>query len=177
MISRSTIRLNTDGLDLLRKQLAAAKGSAMKVGLLGDHAERGVVPLSDTQMGPLKPDKLNNPTLGLIHEKGSVSAKPPVPRRSWLKEPLESELPKRIREIGVEAWRKLILERGLIEALKFLGVEAVNVIDGGFATGGYGKWKELSPVTVALKGSDAILIETSQMRKAVSSALVKGRAT
>lgn len=149
-----------------------AKDSYCKVGLLGDNADRGVVPLGNG-MGPLKPDKLNNPTLGLIHEKGSVDSKPPLPRRSFLQVPLEEQLPLRIREIGVEAWRRLVIDKGLIAALTFLGIEATNVIDKGFATGGYGKWKGNRPRTIKRKGHSTVLVDSAQLRKAVHSVVIK----
>jgi hypothetical protein len=163
--TRSTIiALNTDRLEDLKKQLLAAKGSYVKVGILGD---------SDDAR-PKVPGKLSGPTLGAVHELGSASAKPsPIPRRSFLKDPLISQLPERIQAMGPEAWRKAILEKGVLFALKVLGNEAENVVQRGFSTGGYGKWAPLAPYTIKKKGSTSILIERGFMRKAVHSAVVK----
>ena len=158
----ATIRKNTAGLDFIRAQVKIVKENYVKVGLLGQDAERSE-------------GSLNNPTLGAVHELGSASSEPPVPRRSFIKEPLLSHLPKRLEQMGPEVWRKAILEKGALFALQVLGVEAENVIQGGFATGGYGRWQPLSPYTVEKKGSDAILIESAQMRKAIHSAVVKGK--
>ena len=170
MSRRSTVQLNTTELTALKERLAPVKGSYVKVGLLVDAADRGVVPLG-SGYGPIKPSGLNNPTLGLIHEKGSTSQR--IPRRSFLEEPLKTRLPERIRQVGAATWRKLILQKGPVVALQFLGVEGENVVQGAFDTGGYGRWAPLSQVTIDKKGSDAILIETAQMRKAVRSAVVK----
>ena len=174
MISRSTIKLNTRRMEELRVQLATAKGSYVKVGILGDSADRGVVPLGNTP-GPLQPSKLNNPTIGLIQEKGSVSVKPPIPRRSFLQIPLETQMPARIKAVGAARWEKLIIEKGPLVALQFLGVEAENVVQVGFDTRGYGRWAPNAPYTIRKKGVDNPLIDSAQMRNAIHSAVVKGR--
>ena len=76
-VTRSTMtRVDTDKLEALRAQLEAAKGSYCKVGLLGKDADRG-----ETEPGKIT----HNPSLGKVHELGSASAEPPVPRRSFLK--------------------------------------------------------------------------------------------
>lgn len=152
-------RIDTDKLQEIRAQMAKAKGAYVKVGLLGQDSNRG--------------EALNNPTLGLIHEEGSASAKPPVPRRSFLKEPLMAKLPEEIQAKGPVFWRKALLDKGVLYSLGVLGVQAENVVQEGFATGGFGRWKPLAPSTVRKKGSTAILIESSKMRKAVHSAVVK----
>lgn len=161
-VTKSTITtLDTDKLEELRAALEPYKGSYVKVGILGDDAR------------PKVPGKLSGPDLGAVHELGSASAQPPVPRRSFLKEPIIGQLPARIQAIGPAAWRKAILEKGVLFALKVLGVEAENVVQRGFATGGFGKWAPLAPYTVKKKGSAAILIERGFMRKAIHSAVVK----
>ena len=164
---QSVTRLNTDKLEELKKQLALAKGSYCKVGLLGRDSSR-----------PPEAGKItDNPSLGAVHELGSASAKPPVPRRSFLKEPLISHLPTQIQARGAEAWRKAILEKGVLFALQLLGVEAENVVQQGFRSGGFGQWAPLSPYTLKKKArlgrSLNILQERVIMRKAIHSAVVK----
>ncbi len=165
-VTKSTITsLDTDRLEALRAALEPMKGSFVKVGILGDDAR------------PKVPGKISGPDLGAVHELGSASAVPPVPRRSFLKEPIIAQLPPRIQAMGPVAWRKAILEKGVLYALALLGVEAENVVQRGFVTGGYGKWKPLKPYTVYKKAlgkkSTAILIERGFMRKAIHSAVVK----
>jgi hypothetical protein len=172
MTPRSKVRLNVTKLRELRAEMQAAGKSYVKIGLLGSSANRGQVPLG-SEIGPFKPDKLNNPTLGLIHEKGCQSANPPVPRRSFLQIPLEKELTPAIKSVGGKKWENLILTKGIRAALTYLGVMAENVVQKGFATGGYGRWKPLAASTIARKGSTDILMETDQMRRAIHSEVVR----
>ena len=53
-----------------------------------------------------------------------------------------------------------------------LGVYAEETIQEAFNTGGWGVWPKLALSTVKRKGSSRILIETAQMRKAISSRVV-----
>lgn len=160
----SIVSLDTNRLRDLGEQLKAAKGSYVKVGILGDDAR------------PKEAGKLSGPDLGAVHELGDASSKPPVPRRSFLKEPLIEQLPQAIQQKGPEFWEKALLEKGVLWSLAVLGVEGENVVQKGFDTGGYGKWLPLAPFTVRKKkGSTVILIEKGFMRKAVHSAVVKGK--
>lgn len=138
--------------------------SRVKVGILANKAERFDI---------LKPkqDELNNPTLGLIHEFGSFSLN--IPARSFLRVPLMMELPKKLRQIGEKVWKALIEKKGIIYALENLGAAGVQVVEGGFRTGGYGRWRPLSRRTIARKGSSAILIDSDQLRRSVAFAVVQ----
>ena len=55
---------------------------------------------------------------------------------------------------------------GMQTMLEF-GREGMRDVDERFATRGYGKWAPLSPITIARKGHNQILIDTSNMRRAV----------
>lgn len=48
--------------------------------------------------------------------------------------------------------------------LNVIGEGLLAWVDGGFATGGYGRWAELSPVTIMRKGHNRILIQTGALR-------------
>lgn len=160
---QSIVTLDTGKLAELRAQLKAYRGSYVKVGILGDDNR------------PKVPGKLSGPDLGAVHELGSASSTPPIPRRSFLKVPLIDQLPQAIQQRGPAYWRRAILEKGVLWSLQALGVEGENVVQQGFATGGFGKWQPLAPYTIKKKGAAAILIEKGFMRKAVHSAVVKGR--
>ena len=66
----------------------------------------------------------------------------------------------------------MIMAGGMRGALKTLGVVAEGTIQKAFATGGWGEWPKLSPVTIRRKKSSKILIDTSQLRRSISSRVV-----
>lgn len=165
----TSIKLNVDELEKVRRGLAEAKGSYAKVGVLGARAARQP---GENVQGPMPSGSLTNPEIGIVHEKGSMTSNPPIPRRSFLEDPLVDHLPQKIRSVGSAAWAVEILQHGVRNALALLGVIGENVVQKGFETGGYGKWEPLSPYTIARKGSSAILIDTAQLRKSVTSEVV-----
>lgn len=171
--------LNTAGFERLRKTLHEGRSMRVRVGVLGNKAER-----LDEDWNK---EKINNPTLGAVHEFGSKLRN--IPARSFLRMPLLLMLPKRISEIGRAVWRGLVFEHGLEFALKRLGIAGESIVQEAFATGGFGQWAPLSPryrrwkeaftrKKTGKKGpvSVAILILSAQLRKAVTSRVVKGRA-
>lgn len=172
--------LNTDGLDALRKELAAAKSKRVQVGVLGG---------KDARLGEGGGYVPGNAEIGLVHEFGIIGGQSPfkmkgvskqptkrasmnMPERSWLRMPLITRLPEAILEQGRAAWRRAILEKGVVYALRNLGVVAEGVIQDAFATGGFGTWAKLSRRTIKKKGSAAILIDSAQLRQSVTSRVV-----
>ena len=113
-----------------------------------------------------------NAEVGLIHEFGSVSDH--IPARSFLRVPLITQLPKKLQLIGQKVWSDLITQRGLLHALENLGLIGMQIVDMGFATGGYGKWAPNAPVTIYIKGSAHPLINSAQLRKSIGMVVVKG---
>ena len=98
-------------------------------------------------------------------EMGSISGR--VPQRSFIKMPLENYLD----DARTTNWFEAIQKRGLSGALKTLGLMGEKTIQRAFSTGGFGTWKKLSARTIRRKGSSAILIDTSQLRRSISSRL------
>lgn len=162
MARSNTVKLNMEGFELLQQQLEAAKGSIVRVGVLGSGAGRSNEPGSED---------LNNAEIGLKQEFGSVTDHIPV--RSFLRMPLNTQLPKKLQQIGQAAWIGLIKEDGLEFALKELGVLAENVVQQGFATRGYGQWAPNAPYTIRKKGSSQPLIHTAQLRRSITSEVTK----
>lgn len=112
---------------------------------------------------------LNNATIGLIHEKGSLTRN--IPRRSFLEMPLKKKLPEVMGRIGNE------LVRGVSAAnieivYRQLGVIAEGIVLRAFSTSGYGDWPANSPTTIARKKSSKPLIDTAQLRKSISNRVV-----
>lgn len=153
----NTVRANFDTLKTLRKKLAVLENSRAQVGLFEDTAGRS------TEAGRVT----DNPTLGFLHEFGDTN----LPARSWLRLPLWVHLGPVVEAKGT-SWLWMLMNRGVRRTLALLGAMAEDVVQEGFATGGFGNWTPLAPSTIRRKKSSAILIETAQMRKAVSSRVI-----
>jgi phage gpG-like protein len=151
-VGQSSIQLNNDPLLAIVQQIEGAEKAYVKVGIFGSK-------LSRTEPGA------NNPTIGAVHEFGSVSKG--IPRRSFLRVPIIEYLPPAMVALGADHWEQLIFANGFMAALAQLGVLAVSVVQDAFATGGYGKWAALKRATIRRKKSSAILIDTGQLRRSV----------
>lgn len=176
----NAVRLNVTQMQALSRALTAARSARVRVGILGNKAER-----LDEDWNK---EKINNPTLGAVHEFGSK--KRGIPARSFLRMPLTLHLPNEVDKIGRAVWRRLVIEKSVVLALKQLGALAELVVQRAFETGGfgswpgyskrYGRWKELftrkKTGTLAKIGPVqlALLILSGQMRKAVTSKVVPG---
>lgn len=173
--SYATVRKDTTGLDAL---LATAEEAyVVRVGILGSKAaakherkETGELKKSGGhQVGQGQSD-LTNADIGLRHEKGVKSEH--LPRRSWLVTPLEDKLPEYFQALGDKAIELIVLKKSL-KAYEELSVICEQIIQKGFETGGYGKWKPLAKFTIEQKGSSRILIDTGQLKKSITSTVVK----
>lgn len=90
----------------------------------------------------------------------------PMPARSFIRMPLmqRGEMIKK----HVQKHLREHLEQGDVKAiLDDIGIAGETAIQEAFETGGFGKWKPLSPRTVKRKGSSAILIDKGLMRQAI----------
>ena len=56
---------------------------------------------------------------------------------------------------------------------RFLGLYAESFIKQAFSSGGFGRWAPNKPNTIAQKGSDKPLIDTAQLRRSITSDVVK----
>lgn len=161
----NTVKTNFTGLKTLMRQVEELSTVRTQVGLFADNAGR----VADR--GRIQ----DNPSLGLVHEFGAMfsiagtKATVHLPERSFLRVPLMVHLAPLVNETN---WVGLIIKQGVKRALAHLGTLAEDIIQEAFATGGFGVWPKLSPVTVRRKGASAILIETAQLRKAIASRVV-----
>lgn len=151
----NTVKTNFAGFKRFRAQIAELETMRAQVGLFQDTAGRSA------DKGRI----VDNPSLGATHEFGSGN----IPERSWLRMPLTLHLGPVMQGID---WFDSLSRRGVKRTLAFLGVLGEEVVQESFATRGWGAWKELAKETIRKKGSSAILIETAQMRKAISSRVV-----
>lgn len=174
----------------LREELKRFRSARVRVGVLGNKAER-------FDINKTKQDALNNPTLGLIHEFGTagegvnvptgetgpgavktttVFSRQPIPARSFLRMPLMQHLPAEVDKIGRAVWRAIVLKKGMLVALGDLGQLARNVVDRAFATRGFGNWAPNAPSTIRRKKSSAPLIDSAQLRRSVTWRVEPGKA-
>lgn len=159
-------RLNIDKLLELERETGIRY--VTQVGILGDKAARFN---TDQKTGTAATsESLTNAELGLIQERGSISRH--IPARSFLQMPLFLKLDKNLSSL-----KKLIL-RGievgdLRIAYRDLGILAENIVQQAFGSGGFGHWLPNKPSTIARKKSSQPLIDTGQLRRSISSRVVK----
>jgi hypothetical protein len=141
-----SFEFNDLGLSKIIKALSA-ENVHVKVGILGDGNGR-----SDGEK--------TNAEIGAIHEFNG---------RSFLRMPLIEHLNNELLDKGAfdeETLKAIVKEGSLVPWMKKAGVIAENVIQKAFDTGGYGKWR---PSNMKYKKTKMTLIETRQLRKAITS--------
>lgn len=143
---------------------AFAKGGYVKVGVLGDDASRDDEGINNAELG------INNAELGMIQEFGSVSKN--IPPRSFLRMPLEKKSEDFKKVASTEAFKKSVENGDLDTALQLIGFKAEEIVNDAFVSSGFGEWAANAPSTVEQKGSSKPLIDTSQLRRAISSEVV-----
>jgi hypothetical protein len=171
--SYAKITLNTDALDEIQSALASKFKT--RVGILGNKTTRHAV--VTTKAGLRKAGRSlvpqTNAEIGLVHEKGSLTLH--VPRRSFL------EMPLVLKSAGLLAIRNKLwaiflagerTKERLKEAYRNLGLLAERIIQAAFESRGFGKWAPDSDSTQKRKGSDMPLIDSGQLRRAITSDVV-----
>jgi len=175
------VRMNLSNLEAIEKSLLTRL--ITRVGILGNKANRTAQAKGETHAAykrRVRKEETHgggthtNAEIGLIHEKGSLSYH--IPRRSFLEMPLvtKSDQLLNVRNSLLEDF----LHSGehsvadLKMTYKKLGIEAENVVQRAFASGGYGAWPPDSASTIRRKGSSRPLIDTAQLRKSITSDVV-----
>lgn len=167
---------------------ALKKQMTLRVGIIGSKAK-----------AQHKNTTLTNAQLGAIHEFGSISNN--IPRRSFLWDSLVHELnlnKEEAREFRKFIWMQ-IFQKGSVEAFyRELGSKALQAIEEGFATEGFGEWAPLAKATWAayerkkgvggvtpsshlaklkkylrIVGDRQILTDTGQLRRSISFKIIK----
>lgn len=151
-----SVRLDTSGLDKLRQMAADLGSSEAQVGIFADKDARS--------------DGKSNATIGGEHEFGLVSEGSKMPERSWLRMPLHERLAKNISASSLRA--TMMTDPTAENLLNKLGADAERTVQQSFDTGGFGEWPSLHPQTVEAKGHDTILIDSGELRAAVSHRVV-----
>lgn len=155
-MSSNRVNLDLKGLEKVTGQLKNA--GKVRVGILGSGKKR-------------RGDSLSNVEIGRIHEFGSISRK--IPARSFLRVPLRKNADKLLAVLQDNILAKQALSQGnAILALELLGVKAEAIVLGAFRNNGYGTWARLKSSTLKKKRSNKPLIETGQLRRAITSKVV-----
>ena len=124
------------------------------------------------KVASFKADHLTNSEIGAKNEFGVG-----VPKRSFLRSPFflhgdrllkdaQNDARTQLKEVGRKPRQtaKKLLDR--------VGIAGENLVQEAFETRGFGSWAPNAPVTIELKGSDAPLIDTAQLRHAIDSRAV-----
>lgn len=150
-----TVELNDK---VLQKLIRAFKGNvpSAKVGVLGPKNARSQ---SDQ----------TNAEIGIKHEFGDPSAKPPLPMRSFLRMPLTSFLRPYLEKSGIfdkASFKKIVNSASLQIWVEKIGIVGVRVVLDGFDSGGFGLWKRSN---MKYKETKQTLVETEQLRDSIVS--------
>ena len=167
------VKIDTDKLEDIQSALMAK--FVTRVGILGSKTDR--MNTITTKQGLHKAGKVASPQtnaeIGLLHEKGSLTQR--IPRRSFL------ELPLVLKSEGLMAvrnkiWAAFIAGEQTTSKLKAayteLGHMAERIIAAAFESRGFGHWAPDSAGTIRRKHSDMPLIDSSQLRRSITSDVV-----
>ncbi len=168
----SSVKVDLTGLNNLIKTMDSQH--VVRIGILGDKPRSKAKAKEEKE----HKDPPTNAEIGLAHEKGVKSRN--LPRRSWLQVPLEDHLPEEFIKNGPRVMLMMLAGNALL-AYQDLQVICERIVEGAFDTGGYGKWKALELKTLQGKKSwkklsswdeknnDQILVDTSQLRRSITS--------
>lgn len=157
------MNLKIDILNRIINLLSRNRLPSVKVGILANTNQRS----GDTQ---------TNAQIGFKNEFGDFSSTPKIPERSFIRMPLKLYFNDRMQEkksLTAKEFEKALDTGKIEEFARKVGLVAEEVIQEAFETRGWGKWPKNAPLTVALKGSDSPLIDTGQLRRAITSKVIK----
>jgi hypothetical protein len=158
MAKKVRVEVNTRELKKVINSLTAANNYKIKVGILANKNARE--------------DGETNAGIGIEHEYGSYTQH--IPERSFIKMPLTTKSGEIVNEIK-KLMQESLENQNVLPLLKKMGVVAEKIIGEAFASGGFGTWAPISESAEMRKGSNAILIETSQLQRSITSAVEKVR--
>lgn len=135
--------------ETLARVFELSKGSQVTVGI---HEEKG---------GKIHSDRLSVADIGAIHERGTAT----IPRRSWLSDTIDGIRGKLGKELAQPL--RMAIQRK-IEPNKALGIFGLYVVGQIQSRMSDGIPPPLAPQTIQRKGSSTPLIDTGQLRAAMS---------
>ena len=156
MPSQVKVTAKLDGLDTLLKNVNT-KLSA-RVGIFASDNARDDGALTNAQ-------------IGAKHEFGVLSEN--LPRRSFLKDPIEMERKRLLKQADGIIKANIAEKGGDRKIFELIGIVGEAIVQEAFESGGFGTWQPISQETTNEKGSSQILIDSSQLRKAIISKVEK----
>lgn len=158
MTSKIDINFKLDDEEIKKAINELGKQISVKVGILGSDGSKQVKD-DDNELG-----KITMATLGAIHEFGSPKVN--IPARSFIRMPLETKFKEELSRN--KGFKQALSELDITKLNNEVGLTATVVINDAFESGGFGQWAPLKPMTIMMKGSDKILIDTGDLRRSIS---------
>ena len=175
-MNQTSISYNLDGLESLMRQIGG--DYVARVGILESQASTPHYKTTPVTIGKKQYNKktsqgsgLTNGAIGVIQEMGSITNN--IPARSFLRLPIETKEKDIVKAMGGKTVQSAIENNQIKTVYSLLGVVAESYVKQAFSSGGYGQWAALNPQTIARKGSSAPLIDTGQLRRSITSDVVK----
>lgn len=169
---QTKITVNLDALEQFKDQLG--NRFYARVGIIGGKAseehKQGGFNKNGKRIITSESSGMTNAEIGIIQEFGSETAG--IPPRSFLRMPIEEKIKDLVRFLGSSAIQSMFEKKNIKGIFKAMGIEGEGIVQDAFATRGFGRWKPNAPSTIAAKGSDSPLIDTAQLRRAISSDVV-----
>ena len=135
----------------------------IKVGIMGQKNKR-------------KKGEPTNAEVGFENEFGKMTGPVKIPARSFIRMPLMTHFYDKLvskKSLTKKEFEKAVKNGKADDFARKVGLVAEETIQEAFATRGWGNWKENAPYTVMKKGSDSPLIDTGQMRRSITSKIIK----
>ena len=155
---RVDYRLNLDMTEF-EKYVVNVNDAYAQVGVLGKGGDKDAETISD---------------YAIAHEFGSISRH--IPRRSFIKDPLEKHLGDEIKTIK-ETLIKNLEANEIRKAVAILGLKGVEIIKKAFETSNDGEWEQLSQTTIDAMTEERrkgwkILVDTGALQSSITSKVV-----
>lgn len=132
-------------------------------------AEKGATVRVGIPAGSTRSDGHTNAQVGAWHEFGTSK----MPVRSFLRMPIENHLAPAVEKADVlnkKQIANIIKTKSLTGVMTHLGIVAETVVQDAFDTGGFGEW---IPSDFSRKQNHETLVETAQLRRAVTSEVIE----
>lgn len=174
-MKQTKITYNLSGLDEFKK--VAGNSYRARVGIIGDKAAQDHVleKHGERQSFRTSDKSISNAEIGVIQMFGSITNN--IPPRDFLLMPIQKNQAAIIKGMNSGAVKAAIARKDIKKVFQLLGLIAEGIVQQAFETSGFGLWAPNKPSTVDRKGSSRPLIDTGQLRRAISSDVVKASAT
>lgn len=174
MQGKVQIDFNLNGLDKLRKEVGNSYRA--RIGIIGDKAaqehtlqQNGERKKFRTTGGINKTTQaavLTNADIGVIQMFGSITGN--IPPRDFLFMPIQSHSKDILKAMTGQSVKQAVMAGEFKKVYGLLGAAALKWVLLAFETSGFGQWPPNTPATIDKKGSAKPLIDTGQLRRAIT---------